>query len=57
MVCLNVSRQKIHEKNFVPAFSIRNNADFDGGRPCLTNWVGAKFFSVKVPRFITVSYS
>jgi hypothetical protein len=57
MVLLNVSRQKIHEKKFCSSFSDRNNLDFYGGRPCRTNWMGANFFSVKVPHIITVSYS
>ncbi len=42
-------------KKFCFSFSDRNNANFDGARPCLTNRMGANFFSVKVPHFITFS--
>jgi hypothetical protein len=38
-------------------FSDQNKLDFDGGRLCLTNRMGANFFSVNVPHIITVSYS
>ncbi len=39
-----MSRQKTHEKKFVPAFWIEIIRIFDGGRPCRTNWMGANFF-------------
>jgi hypothetical protein len=57
MVCLNVSIQETHEKKFCSSFSDQINSNFYGGRPCLTNRMGANFFSVKVPHIITVSYS
>jgi 3-deoxy-D-arabino-heptulosonate 7-phosphate (DAHP) synthase class II len=56
MVRLNVSIQETHEK-ICSSFSDRNKLEFNDGRLCLTNRMGAKIFSVKVPQIITFSFS
>jgi hypothetical protein len=56
-VSLNVSRQKAHEKRFVPVFRFEIMRILMAADLVLQiGWVPT-FFSVKVPHIITVSYS
>jgi hypothetical protein len=52
---LKLVQTKNSRKKICSSFSDRNKLEFDDRRHSLTNWMGAYFFSVKVPHFITVS--